>query len=493
MKKVFTKSLAIAITLSMVSLLLPIPAIAVSQLTNNVINENAPQINSAGKAVWSAADGTINNDTEIFYYNGTSVVQLTDNTADDTSPVINNNGAVAWLGTGAAGGDTDAFYNSTGAATGNTEIPDATNVAEEDLAITVNSSNNNVVALVRNDGTDDEVLRSIDGAAPTAVTADDTGVGIANDDGEVQAAGNNIIYTKTDGTRRDVYLYNGSTNTQLTTNNASNFDEASPVVDSTGKSAWLTGLTADGTIWINSEIFYNGTGVATGNVQITSNAVTEINLGIDSGQLVWEASDGNDAEIYFNGTGTAVGTKKITSNGVDDENPVISAASPAKVIYDGFRRPASDPNNGDYEVFLYNSANSSTIQVTDDTNDEMNPDINGNKVAWRFHDGSDYEIVTDTITASTLSLRAKPSSIKRGRGTILLGTLKNAAGKRLANKKIKIKAGNALIAQVTTNKKGEYKKTLKKVQKSKNLKAYFDGSGTALKSWSKTTKLKVKK
>ena len=505
MKRLFTKSLALAITLSMVSMVLPFSSIALTQLTSNVLTETAPQIDSTGKAVWTARDGSTDNDTEVFYWNGSAVVQLTSNSTEDDSPVISN-GVVAWVGTdsGAVDGiDQEIWYNSTGVATGNTKLTnDLAGEARADMepVITTNSAGEKVVAWSRYDGTDFEIYYSKNGGTATALTADATGAGSDNDDGSVQAAGNYIIYLKSttaDGGityRDDVYLSNNlvAPTAPLVSNNSSSIDENSPVVDSSGKAAWLSGITeaTSGTDPSKEVWFYNGTGA----VQITSNGVTEESLGIDGGQLTWQTWDGNDYEIYYNGTGTAAGTKKITNNGVNDLGPVISSTSPGKIIFYGYRQPAN-VNEPDWEILLYDAASSTTYQVTDDLENQVSPDINGSKVAWLGFDGGDYEVYTDSITTSSVSLRAasRYRIVKKGRGTILLGTLKNGSGKRLANKKVKIKSGKKLIATVTTNKKGEFKKTLKRLTKTQSYKAYFEGSGTVLKSSSKSARVKVKR
>ena len=77
------------------------------QLTDNNRDDAHPQINNSGEVVWSGYDG---NDDEIFLYDGTTITQLTDNNYDDSLPQINNTGEVVWYsaklnaGGGSSGG-----------------------------------------------------------------------------------------------------------------------------------------------------------------------------------------------------------------------------------------------------------------------------------------------------------------------------------------------------------------------------------------------------
>ena len=66
-------------------------AYRIEQLTNNSSNEDRPQINDNGYAVWDA-------DGEIFLYDGISIKQITNNSYYDYEPQINNNGYVVWYG-----------------------------------------------------------------------------------------------------------------------------------------------------------------------------------------------------------------------------------------------------------------------------------------------------------------------------------------------------------------------------------------------------------
>ncbi len=495
MKKAFTKSMATSLALLLaLSLIIPLTAIA-AQRTTNVLNDGAPQVDASGKAVWTAQDGTSDADTEVYFWNGTSVVQLTSNTINESSPQIDG-GVTTWLATDttANGGDTEVYYNGTGVATGTTQLTtDGAATANDDdpPSITTNSAGAKIVAWSRNDGTDYEVFTSTNGGAATALTADATSTGTSNDDTSVQAAGNFIIWLKSDGTRNDVYLSTSlGTPAQLTANNASSLDETSPVVDSTGKAAWLSGFGSTTTGFLDApEIqYYNGTTV----VALTSNGITESSLSISNGKVVWAASDGYDPEIFFNSTGVASATKRLTNNGMFDLSPVINGSF---VVWYGARRGANasvaaDENNEDNDVFLYDVRDGSTYQVNNDDNDQMSPDINSNNVAWTGFDGSDYEIFTDVVRSTSLSLKASAKKVKKGKAVTLSGTLKDSAGTAIKSRKVQIRVGSTVVKTAVTNSQGKFSAKVKP-GRTTTYKAYFLGAGTNLKKTSKGKKVTV--
>jgi len=84
----------------------------IGQLTDNDNHDWTPQINNSGEVVWYGYDG---NDYEIFFYDGTTIIQLTDNDYNDVEPRVNDSGEVVWYSTnldaggggGGAGGGFD--------------------------------------------------------------------------------------------------------------------------------------------------------------------------------------------------------------------------------------------------------------------------------------------------------------------------------------------------------------------------------------------------
>lgn len=489
MQRIFKKALALFIATAMLGVLIaPYSAIA-AQRSNNVLSDQAPQIDSSGNAAWLAQDGSSSADTEVYYWNGTAVSQLTTDTVNQRSVRIEG-GVVVWI---ASDGTDDEIYYYNG-----TTVTNISNDALDDdpdnngyLSITTNSAGAKVVAWIKNDGTDYEVYTSTSGGAPAALTADAAGVGEANDDAEVNNAGNYTVWTKTDGTRTDVYYNNGTTTTQLTNNNASNLTEDSPVVDNTGKAVFRSGVgtyTMGATTYLDTpEIqYYGGSGTA---AALTSNGVTEMNLGINNGQVVWAANDGHDSEIFFNGSGVASATKRLTNNGMDDASPVVNSG---RVAWSGDRRTASDPDQQDYDIFLYTVSDAAFYQVNNDSNDQFSPDLNGTNIAWQGFDGSDNEVFTDVIRSTSLSLKATPSKVKKGKATTLSGTLKNSAGTKLSNKVITIKAGSKTIGTARTNSKGNFSKKVKP-SRTTTYKAVYAGNGIGLAKTSKGKKVTVKR
>lgn len=467
MRKAYKKALALTLILVIASFLFsPVMAIA-AQLTSNAIDDVSPQVDSSGKAVWLASDGS---DNEVFLWNGSAVVQLTNNSLNEQSPQIAN-GVTTWIAND--GTDDEIYYNSTGAAAGTTQLTNDGGGGLDDDApvITTNSSGAIVVAWIRNDGTDDEVYTSTNGGTATALTATNT-----VNESSAQIAGNYAIWVNSN----DIYLYNGTSTTQIT--NTASTTESDSIVDSSGKAAWL----AD-TATTNPEVVYYN---ATTSTQITANNITESDLGISNGKVVWSARDNADAgdrEIYYNGTGTSAGTKKITNNGVDDDDPVISNG---RVVWEGNRRSTSNPDQEDYDILMYTSTDSRTYQVNNDNNDQFNPDISGVQVVWQGFLNGDYEIFNGRIRSSSLSLRANPSSIERGSSTTLSGVLKNSAGQGLGGRTVQIKVGSSTVKTVNTNGRGQFSAKLRPLR-THTYKAYFAGSGLNLTKTSKGVKVIV--
>jgi hypothetical protein len=99
--------------------------------------------------------------------------------------------------------------------------------------------------------------------------------------------------------------------------------------------------------------------------------------------VVWQGYDGKDNEIflYERATGT---TLQLTNNDYNDASPQIN--SNGDVVWSGY-------DGTDYEIYLYERASGTTLQVTDNNSLDTSPQINGNgDIVWQAYDGSDYEI-----------------------------------------------------------------------------------------------------
>ena len=108
----------------------------VTQLTTNSTSESDLQI-SGSNAVWRGSGGTDGGtDDEIFFFNGSTVTQLTTNSTFDFQPQISGSN-VAWYGSGGTDGGTDDeifFFNGS-------TVTQLTTNSTDDLAPQISGSN----------------------------------------------------------------------------------------------------------------------------------------------------------------------------------------------------------------------------------------------------------------------------------------------------------------------------------------------------------------
>jgi hypothetical protein len=259
--------------------------------------------------VWFGHDG---NDWEIFLYNGLTVIQLTNNEYDDREPQIKASGSVVW--SGHDGNDWEIFiYN------GSTPIQ-LTNNAYDDIQPQINAIGQ-------------------------------------------------VVWSGYDGTDMEIFLDIGNFITQLTSND---YDDQNPQIGDTGEVVWHGFDSTD------YEIFrYNGSTTKL----LTNNSYNDRNPRISDSGVVWSGYDGNDWEIFsFNYT---TGYDQLTNNEYDDRKPQINASG--RVVWtgiDGIR----------WEIVRYDPMSMSTILWSDTFIHEF-PQISGNgQVVWHGHDGNDWEI-----------------------------------------------------------------------------------------------------
>lgn len=241
-------------------------------------------------------------------------------------------------------------------------------------------------------------------------------------------SGSNVVwgvndYEEEDGTTfADVFLYDGTTTTQLTGNGEFD-DEYSPQVS--GSNVVWTGY--DGN---DSEIFfYDGTTTT----QLTNNSDDEFPE-VSGSNVVWSSTDGNDSEIFlYDGTTTT----QLTNNSLDDEfarisisgsnvvwEDYVSAGSSNLVklyLYDGktttqladipsYESGISGSNvvwsgfdgNEDLEIFLYDGK--TTTQLTNNSFSDYMPAISGKSVVWLGGDGGSVQIFTTTVPEPSSAL-----------------------------------------------------------------------------------------
>jgi hypothetical protein len=108
MKKWFVIILFAGISFCWLSLDSSAITFRITQLTNNGVDDNKPQINNRGEIAWERFDG---NDMEIFLFDGSVITQLSDNDeADDIYFDLNQNGHLVWMS--AMGNNSEIVYGS---------------------------------------------------------------------------------------------------------------------------------------------------------------------------------------------------------------------------------------------------------------------------------------------------------------------------------------------------------------------------------------------
>ena len=310
----------------------------VFQLTNNTGRDDGDsavgsdvgyELNDDGFMVWQGWDGS---DWEIFLTDETSVnpSSFTDNGYNDTRPDINNDGTLVWQ---------------------------------------------------RRIGSDDEIILE-DGAGESNISnrsdCDDTLPRIG-DGGHVTWQGYCDYTSPTSFSDYDVFLYNGSTATNISSDHIYgllNADKA-PQVNGLGHVVWVKSFAT------YSNVYYSNGASGPVNLSNTTNTVgnPEIN---DSDEVVWSQDDGNDYEIFFWNGGAPT---QITSNDEDDFLPKIN--NDGRVVWHG-------SDGSDNEIFFWDGLfplSSHITQVTSNTVDDLNPRINeAGHVTWHGLVGSYYQI-----------------------------------------------------------------------------------------------------
>ncbi len=98
---------------------------------------------------------------------------------------------------------------------------------------------------------------------------------------------------------------------------------------------------------------------------------------ISGNNVVWVGNHDNNNEIYFWNGSTTI---QLTNNSTDDMTPKVSGNNVAWLGFDG----------NDYEVYFWNG--STTTQVTKNSTHDGGLQLSGNNVVWSGFDGNDYEI-----------------------------------------------------------------------------------------------------
>ncbi|NIP22419.1 MAG: hypothetical protein GWN67_20170, partial [Phycisphaerae bacterium] len=339
---VFYTALGILLALNTIcSSAIALPPYQIIKVTDNSYDDSNPRI-SGNNIVWKGSDG---NDTEIFFWDGSSIIQLTHNSYDDYYPQISGNNLV-WEGYD--GSDEEIFFWDGSSIT---QVTDNNSVDQKPQI-----SGKNVVWR-GSDGSNEEVF-FWDGGSIIQVSDDN----FSYDDPQI--SGNNIVWT--DGCHC-VYFWDGTATKQI--------------VDTGGYCCHNPQISGNKVVFecYYEILFWDGTELT----QLTNNSYYDIEPQISSNNVVWLGSDGSDFEISL-WDGSSI--TQITDNSYPDVYPQISGNN---VVWYG-----SDGN--DYEIFLWDG--SSITQITDNSYDDLYPQISGYNIVWYGNDNGDGEIFFAYLT-----------------------------------------------------------------------------------------------
>jgi beta propeller repeat protein len=188
-------------------------------------------------------------------------------------------------------------------------------------------------------------------------------------------AGDYITYEEQFGPGdRDIYRYQISTGERRLIAGATN-DEYNAHVSSNGNVIYQYQFSAN-----DSDIrFYNAsTGQTT---TLAASVYNENSPQINGNYAVWQAWDGNDWEVfrYDSASNTTV---QVTNNSVDDYGAQVAANGMVAYVH--------QYSANDSDIYLYDG--NSNIGVATSTRNEINPHINGGYISWEGFDGNDYEV-----------------------------------------------------------------------------------------------------
>ena len=197
------------------------------------------------------------------------------------------------------------------------------------------------------------------------------------DEYSVDISGSNVVWRGVfNSVSNQIILHNGVTTTQLTQ----------------GTSGYDPHVSGNQVVWraydggqISEIYLYDGN---TTTQLVDSNNSVPLH-GFFDGNVVWSEWDGNDWELFrFDGTNTI----QITDNSFNDvltfDSTATSSTLNSNAAVDGSGNNlvwSSEVSEGNWEVFYYDG--SQTIQVTNDSVDNLDPKISGNTLVWNAIDG----------------------------------------------------------------------------------------------------------
>lgn len=386
----------------------------VTRLTSDAIPDQKPQV-QGGRVVWQAPNGAASN-LDVYLFDGAAIRNLSaaGDATSNQKPTIGAGGRIAWQG---FDGDPEIEVKDPGGAR-----VQLTQNRFEEFAPHVDP----VTGWVIWHGLDD-VRQRVDnpgqgeGGTGATVVGGDFEVFLWNgaavqrlttrdklDDFYPWIHDGKAVWLGGDGNDVEVFFWNGTTTVQLT-NNA--FDESNARTWG-GRAVW------QGWDGNDMEIFYwPGSGPVQ---QLTNNQTNDVSPEIWGDQIVWSAFDGNDFEIVLHDVVAGASTQ-LTANPGDDVGAQIADGL---VVWQGFdgqdfeifrwdtyvvtqlthdslrdERPRLDPlgrivwqKSDGFDLEIWYRAGGANHRVTDNLNDDLNPEIFDGTIVWQAFDGRDFEI-----------------------------------------------------------------------------------------------------
>lgn len=305
----------------------------VNRITNNSKQDNEVRV-FGSHVVWQGTGGSDGGtDLEIFWYDGTTITQLTENTAADRFPEVSASGILWERGSGTSQEvifhdfvsetplTSNAVFDGNATLIGNRVVweqgaANAIEIMSWDGLTTTNISQNAVVdrnpqgqgaqtVWVKGSTPAQQVMLH-DGTNPAVPVGSST---LAMEDARV--SGQYVAWEGFAGTTvndREIYQYDGTSATRITTNAYPDFD---PQVQDEFI-VWWAGTFNNFHIYL-----YDGV-----TIQQLSTGIRNQFPKIDGQFVVWQGYDGTDNEIFV-WDGAQV--YQLTDNTADDTNPQISA------------------------------------------------------------------------------------------------------------------------------------------------------------------------
>jgi alpha-tubulin suppressor-like RCC1 family protein len=335
----------------------------VVQLTDNAYDDGfrSPRtgfiMNSNNHAVWHGSDG---NDSEIFFYDGSTVQQVTDNAETDLPPTLTENDGIVWSGVPA--GETD-YEIMVDMGAGPVRLTDN---EFSDRRVRMNSAGQ--LLWEQDDSVTGRNLMFFDGVNTLFLAHTLSSGGPPSFRHQLNESGQ-VVWHVLNNSVYELYHFDGTYTQRL-----SGFyqNDMNPSLDEAGNVAWSSW---DGTDY---EIFlYDGSSV----IQLTDNSYDDYYPNVDGNYIVWYGWDGTDYEIFVRDRGAA-STLQLTNNFYDDIQAVVNSSG--YVTWQGW-------DGTDYEIFVHNGTD--VIQLSANEYDDTLPGVNANGyVMWRGFDGNDTEI-----------------------------------------------------------------------------------------------------